>query len=178
MQVLEYKKHPYIAKDIEPLFISAFPEEERPTPEIYFRSFDKENNFLYGFYEDDLFIGFTSVSLYKDICYIFFLAVSPHYRDQGYGSKILSNIKELYKDYVLLLCYEEVDKKYPDYDNRQRREQFYLKNGFKKNPLKTNEFGVVFQTAYIGNRNVTFDEYKEIFKNGFGEYAVKFLKED
>ena len=60
---------------------------------------------------------------------------------------------------------------------RKRRERFYKHNGFKDNPLKTNEFGVIFQTASIGNRNVSFEEYQEIFKNGFGEFTLKYLKE-
>ena len=76
-----------------------------------------------------------------------------------------------------MLCYEEVDQKYKDYDMRLRREKFYIRNGFIKNPLKTNEFGVIFQSAYIGKHTVSFEEYKEIFASGFGEFAVKFLLE-
>ena len=175
MEVFEYKKHLYIRKDIEPLYLSAFPINERPPADYYFSSFNNRKNILYGFYEKETFVGFVSISLYKDICYIFFLAVSASIRNKGYGSKILSILKEMYKDYVLLLCYEEVDEKYNDYENRKRREEFYMKNGFKKNPLKTNEFGVIFQTAYIGNHIVAFEEYKKIFASGFGEKAVKFL---
>ena len=175
MLQLDYKKHTDISKDIEPLFISAFPSDERPPADIFFKSFDNPNNVLYGFYDNDRFIGFTSVIIYKNICYIFFLAIKDEYRNQGYGSKILSMIKEQYKDYVILLCYEEVDRKYPDYDNRKRREEFYIRNGFNKNLFKTNEFGVVFQTAYIGNHTVSFNDYIEIFKIGFGEWTVSHL---
>lgn len=172
-----YKTDNSIRKDIEPLFISAFPSDERPPADYFFSSFDKTNNHLYGFYDSGLFVGFSSVIIYKDICYIFFLAVKESQRNKGYGSQILKQIKDMYKDYVLLLCYEDVDPSYKDYENRKRREQFYMKNGFKKNPLKTNEFGVVFQTAIKGNRTVSFFEYQEIFKNGFGEFALKHLKE-
>ena len=175
MNVVDYKIDPNISIDIKPLFLSAFPEDERPPAEYFFASFDKETNHLFGFYDGDEFIGFASVILYKDICYIFFLAVSPEKRNQGYGSEIVQILKELYKDYSLLLCYEEVSKKYPDYNIRKIREQFYIKNGFKKNPLKTNEFGVVFQTAVLGNRRVTFEEYKNIFLIGFGEYAAEHI---
>ena len=70
-----------------------------------------------------------------------------------------------------------MDPSYPDYENRKRREQFYMNNGFKKNPLITNEFGVIFQTAYIGKKTVSFEEYQEIFKFGFGEFTIKHLKE-
>ena len=178
MIVKEFLEHQEIRKDIEPLFISAFPSDERPSEDIYFENFKKNKNaILYGFYDDSEFVGFSSVILYKDICYIFFLAVSSNKRDQGYGSQILSEIKHIYNDNVILLCYEEVDNKYQDFEMRLRRKNFYMKNGFIDNPLKTNEFGVVFQTAYYGKHTVSFKDYKEIFAIGFGPYVVKYLKE-
>ena len=72
MDVIEYKNHKEIRRDVEPLYISAFPEEERPPIEMYFHSFEIEGNELFGFYIDKTFIGFTSVKIYKDICYFFF----------------------------------------------------------------------------------------------------------
>lgn len=177
MHYLNYKEHKNIRNDVEPLFISAFPVEERPTPEIYFRNFDmRKENVLLGFYEEEKFIGFASYILYKDICYLFFLAVKDEYRNKGYGSKILEETKKLYSDYTILLCYEEVDRKYEDYEMRLRRSFFYKKNGFVINPLKTYEFGVVFQTVYCGHRTVTFEEYKNIFMTGFGLKDDEFLK--
>lgn len=177
MKVISFKTDNTIRKDIEPLFTSAFPKEERPEADYYFASFNKPINELYGFYDNDEFVGFTSVTLYKDICYIFFLAVQDDKRGQGYGSQILNELKRIYAQYVLLLCYELVDPSYKDYEYRKKREQFYLHNGFRKNPLITNEFGVIFQTAVIGDRDVTIEEYKQIFKNGFGEFALDYLSE-
>ena len=123
-------------------------------------------------------MGFVSLVLFKDIAYIFFLAVDDKCRNQGYGSKILSSLKEMYRDSVLLLCYEEVDEKYPDNDIRKRREAFYKRNGFIDNELKTNEFGVVFQTAYFGKHKVPFEDYKEIFAIGFGRWTLSHLKKE
>lgn len=176
MKQINFLDNPKIRKDIEPLFVHAFPKEERPTPQYFFSCFDKENNQLYAFYDADKFVGFTSLIIFKDVCYIFFLAVSPSLRNQGYGSKILSMIKEMYQSYTILLCYEEIDEKYSDIENRKKREKFYLDNGFKDNGYKTDEFGVIFQTAYFGKRTVSFEEYQEIFKIGFGDFAVPYVK--
>ena len=174
---IDYRKNTKIRDDIEPLFCSACPSNERPGPELYFSNFLENNNaLLWGFYENNAFIGFASFVLYKDICYIFFLAVNDDKRNKGYGTKILSIIKEEFKEYVLLLCYEEVNEKYIDNENRKRREQFYLRNGFINNDLKTYEFGVIFQTVYIGNHKVDFDDYMNIFKIGFQLNDEKFLK--
>lgn len=178
MNFVEYKDNKKIKKDVKPLFLSAFPEDERPSAYYFFKSFKKEDNHLFAFYDDGLFVGFASLIIYKDICYIFFLAVSSELRGQGYGSKILSELKNIYSDYVLLLCYEEVDKKYEDYEYRCKREAFYKKNGFLDNNLKTNEFGVVFQTVYIGKHQVPFSDYQQIFVKGFGEFTIKFLKQE
>ena len=98
MKIIDYNNDQTIRKDVEPLFISAFPKEERPEPDYFFSSFDKENNHLYAFYDKKTFVGFASVIIYKHICYIFFLAVKDEYRNKGYGSEILKEIRNLYKD--------------------------------------------------------------------------------
>ena len=176
MRLINYRDNKEIRKDVEPLFITAFPQNERPPADYYFSSFSNPNNQLFGFYDEDKFVGFSSITLYKDICYIFFLTIKENERDKGYGSQAISLIKEKYRKFAILICYEEVDEKYPDYLNRKRREQFYYRNGFKKNPLMSNEFGVIYQTAVIGNRIVTFEEYQEIFKSGFGEHTLQYLQ--
>ena len=165
-----------IKEDVSTLLVEAFPENERPPVDFFFENIKKDNNELITFYDENAFIGFTALAFYQDICYIFFLAVSPTKRHQGYGSQILETIKKDYQDYILLLAYEEVDHKYSNYLERVNREQFYLKHGFINNNLITDEWGVHFQTAYIGKRKVTFEEYQEIFRICFGVDPKKHLK--
>ena len=172
----EYLNQTTIKKDVSHLLTTAFPEDERPPVSYFFKSLEKKENHLFAYYSSNEFIGFTFITLYQDICYIFFLAVSEGKRHQGYGGEILEEIKKTYHDCVILLCYEEVDPKYPDYENRQRREKFYVSHGFEDNYLKTNEFGVIFQTAYIGKHHVDINEYVEIFVLGFGEHCRKHVK--
>ena len=173
-----YSNQENIKEDVANLLVLAFPSDERPPVDIFFHnlSINKENTRLIAFYEENRFIGFTSLVLYKDICYIFFLAVSPTFQNKGYGSEIINIIKEDYKDYVILLAYEEVNEKYPNYAQRKSREAFYLKRGFKDNGFISEEWGVRFQTAYIGKRRVSFEEYREIFKIGFNIDPKGYLK--
>ena len=42
--------------------------------------------------------------------------------------------------------------------------------------MKTNEFGVIFETAFIGKHQIDFSTYVEIFVIGFGEFARKHIK--
>lgn len=167
-----------IKKDVGNLLVEAFPEDERPPVDIFFKNLKekKESTQLLSFYKDDEFIGFVSLILYKDIVYIFFLAVSASFRHQGFGGQILEIIKKDYQDKILLLAFEEVNPHYSNYQERVIRQNFYSHHGFLDNGLITDEWGVRFQTAYIGKRKVSFEEYQEIFKIGFGDWTIKHLK--
>lgn len=176
MTVVNYKDNPLIRKDVEPLYVSAFPEDERPPVEMFFSTVTLKNDELLVFYDDE-FIGFTNLILYKDIVYIFFLAVSNKKRSQGYGTKILSYLKKRYKDKVLTLCYEEIDNKYEDNDMRKRRKSFYYRNGFKDNEMKTCEYGVNYETCYIGSHKVIFKDYIRLYESVFGERVKSIIKE-
>ena len=171
-----YQGQKDIKEDIGTLLVEAFPEEERPPVKYFFQSVERKGNNLFGYYLNDEFIGFTYVTLYQDVCYLFFLAVKEDKRHKGYGGEILEDIKKSYPDYVILLCFEEIDPKYPNYEERIKRKNFYYSHGFKDNKMKTNEFGVIFETAFIGKHQVDFPTYVEIFVLGFSEYARKHIE--
>ena len=176
MKIVSYKENPKIEKDVKPLYLKAFPVDERPPANRFFINNKRDENNIYAYYDNDEFIGFTQLTFYKDIVCIFFLAVSENKRNQGYGSKILDSVKNEYRDKVILLCYEEVDKKYKDNENRIKRREFYRKNGFLDNEMKSNEFGVVFESGYYGSHKVSFEDYVEIFVLGFGGFVRNFIK--
>lgn len=174
---IEYLDQLDIKKEVSSLLESAFPEDERPPTKYFFKSLEKKENKLFAYYFNNTFIGFSFLSFYQDVCYIFFLAVSETYRHQGFGGQIIEDIKKEYSDLVLLLCFEEVDPKYPNYIERVNRRNFYYSHGFKPNKLKTNEYGVIYETAYIGSHQVDFSSYQEIFVLGFGERNRPYIKE-
>ncbi len=176
MNQINFKNNPIIRRDIEPLYVSAFPIEERPPEKIFFEKAYKDTNDLIAFYENGEFIGFTDLLSYQDICYVFFLAVTPQKRGQGYGSKIIEEIKKIKSEKTLFLCYEEIDEKYKDNSLRIKRRDFYYKNGFKDNNLKTKEYGVLYDTCYYGKRQVKFDEYLSLMIDNYSEWVKKFIK--
>ena len=173
----EYLDQLDIKEDVSRLLESAFPEDERPPTEYFFKSLEKKENKLFTYYLGDEFVGFSFLSFYQDVCYIFFLAVEESKRHQGYGGEIIEDMKKEYQNFVLLLCYEEVDPKYSNYEERINRRNFYYSHGFKSNKLKTNEYGVIYETAYIGSHQVDFTSYQEIFVLGFGERNRPYIKE-
>ena len=179
MVKLLLREHPEIKNDISNLYLSAFPENERPPLEWFLEMVNRyEENKVIGYYEDGSFIGFTYLVFYKDIVYIAFLAVTKSQRNKGYGTCILNDIKDSYPNHIKLLCFEEVDTKYHDYENRLRRQHFYLRNGYVNNHMKTREGEVIYQSAFIGERQVEFVDYKEIFDHTYGPgSSERYLKE-
>ena len=177
MKIVNYKENPQIRKDVQRLYVSAFPREERPPVNMFFNTVKLPNDDLFGFYENETFIGFANVILYKDICYLFFFAITQENRSKGYGTKILQILKEMYKDKVLTLCYEEIDGKYKDIELRKRRKNFYYRNGFKDNEMKTCEYGVDYETCYIGNHKVNFEDYLGLYRSVFGDRVKSIIKE-
>jgi len=122
-------------KDIEKvnkLALEAFPPEEYLAPsKIIGISEECSLNFL-AVYDECRFIGFIVVKLYKTMSYLFFLAVDKNFRGQGCGSKIIQKLKELYPDYNQVVDFEMVDEKAENYEQRVKRKNFYLKNGYKE----------------------------------------------
>lgn len=176
MKFVNYKDCPKIRNKIEPLYISAFPPEERPPEEMFFSNAEKKDNELFAVYEGEEFIGFTDLLFYKDLCYLFFLAVSPEFRNKGYGSQIVQEVLKKYPDKTFILCYDEVDDKYSDNELRIRRRDFYYRNGFKDNNLKTCEYGVRYDTVYHGSHQVSFENYLGIFLHCYGFGVEKIVK--
>ena len=178
MKIINYKKDESIKKDVTPLYIDAFPEEERPPVNIFYQIGKKDFADIEVYYtEKDEFIGFTLLTYNRDLLYLFFLAVTPSKRNQGYGSKILDSIKERFKDKNILICYDEIDDKYDDIELRTRRKNFYNRNGFKDNNLKTFEYGVVYDTCYRGKHKVSYQEYEDLYLTLFGKEILKNIHE-
>lgn len=177
MQFINYEENRRIKNDVRKLYVSAFPIEERPPVNTFFKIAELNNDELFGIYDNNEFVGFTNLIFYQDICYIFFLAVVENKRNQGYGSKILKCLQETYKDKVLTLCYEEIDEKYLDLELRKRRKDFYYRNGFKDNEMKTCEYGVNYETCYYGSHKVNFSNYLNLYKSVFGDRVKKIIKE-
>ena len=77
-----------------------------------------------------------------------------------------------------MICYEEVNKKYENYEERVSRKAFYKKHGFLDNKIKTNEYGVIYETAYIGSHLISFSDYFIIFKLVFGQGHEAYVHEE
>lgn len=165
-------KRPKMTTKIKALYKNSFPKDER-APFFFLKAKAKKNLAdFYGVYDDTLFVGLVYEVYYNDIVYVFYLAINPHLRGKGYGSGVLNKIKQRNKGKRIILNIEILDKNSDNYDERVKRKEFYLKNGFKETQLKTKEGNVVYEMLCYGGK-LNHSEYAELIKNYMGVFLYK-----
>lgn len=175
MQFKQVKPNNQHYSKVYELIHSAFPADELLPMELLNERAKLDNFDFFAIYDDKLFIGMTYIIVNKidSICYVFFLAIDEQLRGRGYGTKVLDCIKSSYCniDSVILLI-EEVDEKYDNYEQRTSRLNFYERNGFKLQSIKTSEQDVVFDVLAYGE-DIGIDSYESTSKLFFGEKYYK-----
>ena len=126
---------------------------------------DKDVEFI-SFEDEKTLYGLVFNVLYKDIVYVFYLAVNPLLRKKGYGSHILQAVKKKYPDSRIILMIEEVDEKYDNFEERKNRLRFYESNGFHRFGYLHHEYKVDYEMLGMGEY-VARDEYIELMYSIF-----------
>ena len=171
---LDIKNNKGCSKKVGKLYNVAFPKEER-VPIWILKLLERENKAkFYGIYDNKKFVGLIYNVYYKDIVFIFYLAIDNKLRGQGYGSKVLESIKQKYSKYRIILCIEEIDKNSNNYNQRIKRKEFYIKNGFKEANYTIKERNIIYEMLYY-NKKVSLQEYKELIKNYFGKILYRYF---
>ncbi|MCY7891720.1 GNAT family N-acetyltransferase [Bacillus vallismortis] len=164
---------------IENLYKISFPENERtPLWFLLWRSRKKYVDYI-AFYDNDVFIGFAYLISNKNLTFVLYLAISSEFRSKGYGTSILSEIKQKYADNRIILNIEAFDEVADNNEQRIKRKHFYLKNGFQNASFKIVEYGQIYEVLIFGS-NVTIEEYTLLLKQFSGVlfgllYRPKFI---
>lgn len=111
------------------LYVESFPKEER-FPFLFLKALalTRKSRFL-AYYDGDTLAGMSFTIEGKDMVFLLYLAVSPAMQSRGFGTEILSYLKELYKK-PLTLNAEPLDSAAGNAVERERRFVFYERNGF------------------------------------------------
>ena len=116
---------------IKQLYETAFPEGEQiPWKDLMRLVEDMPLDFT-AYYNGEKFIGFTIVYPRKSINWFWYFAVCEELRGNGYGQKILTQMIEHYKGQSFVLDMESPTQVSENIDQRKRRQNFYIRNGFK-----------------------------------------------
>lgn len=130
----------------------AFPPEEYLAPSQLVKMARSDNYDFLALLDDDTFVGFMVVKLYEDMEYLFFLAIDGNSRGKGYGSRAIETLKENYPDKTHTVDFEMLDKTAANYAQREKRRNFYLRNGYKETGLFLSYLGVDYEVFCMGGR--------------------------
>jgi len=173
MQFVDYEDSPY-KKEVRKLYYSAFPFNERPPFPLFRYMTKKKTSALYALQEGSLFVGLMAISQVRDVVCVMFLAIDERLRGQGYGSKVLAEVKKKYASDRICLAMEPIEEEAQNYEERVRRKHFYNSNGFYECGFRSNEAGTDFEILSDGEP-VTKEEYIEVNGAFFGKALYNIL---
>ncbi len=117
-------------KDIRRIYLDSFPREERmPFPMMVAMSKLWNTEFT-GFYKDGVPVGLLYLAHNSRLVFIMFLAVDSALRSSGFGSEILRYVREKFPERKIIVSIEPCIPGAPDLELRERRREFYLRNGY------------------------------------------------
>lgn len=148
-------------KKLKKLYIDAFPAEERAPFFLIMSKAKKGRAEMLTAHDGNEFVGFAYMVCYKDLAYLFYLAVDKDKRGMGYGRKIVEAVKSRYRGRRIFLAREQIDKSAENYEQRVSRRNFYIRCGFKDLPCHIKEASVIYDVMGIGGK-VSADEYEAL----------------
>lgn len=164
---------------VKQLYFTVFPKAER-VPFCWLMLQARKQFIEYiAFYDDTKFVGFAYIISYQKMTYIFYLAVDPKLQGHGYGSQILQDIFKMYSGQNFCLSVERPDKKAANAEQREKRIQFYQRNGFVLSDKVAVEQGVEYAMLYHGHdfEKSTYIHLIEYFAGIFKKiFKTEFIK--
>lgn len=170
---LDILKTQGIGKQAKVLYHTAFPKEERLPWWVLRLNAHRKGIELTAWVEGEQFCGFTASVTVEGLHFLLFFAVDTPLQGQGYGSAILSALREEYGNIALNV--ELLDKSASNYPQRLRRFAFYQKNGFSDTGYDVWEVGGRFRI--LATRQLDVAQYKKVFRKlSLGLWDVKISK--
>ncbi len=148
LKIIDSKKY---MKEIQQLYDTAFPEEERY---LDFKSTVKQMEgsraglkygelVAFGDGEEDMtfFVGFVMVLFCGDIVHLYYFAIDEKLRGRRYGEQALNLIKARYENKNIWLSVERPDEMAENQQQRLMRKKFYYRNGFQDTGINVEKNG-------------------------------------
>lgn len=96
-----------------------------------------------------------------------YIAVAEEERGRSTGGKILHQLNEMYRGKSVFVEIEVEDDSKENAEQRRRRKNFYLRNGFKETGIVVNVYDVEMELLTAGEK-ISYKEYCSIFRKGGG----------
>ena len=160
---------------IKEVYTNAFPGREGEPISLLLGNAKKGITKFEAYYDEEEFVGLSAVSTQGDLSYVQAIAVVPEDRSKGYGSQILSYIKETHSQNRIVLNLEVQDENATNAEQRKRRREFYLKNGYVSTGINAHIAGNDLETMVI-NGTCTAEELRRYFRKYYGFIISKLIR--
>ncbi len=160
LELVKLKSDNTDRKYFEQINEEAFPLSERMGFDEIFDFASNTNTDVLGIYDEDKPVGFAVLLKNAECGYVYFLAINQRMRSKGYGGAAIQKMMNEYPELQLVLDFEIIDENAENNEQRLRRKNFYLRNGFHE----------------TGNYTMLRDERFEVVCNG-GELNKTALKD-
>lgn len=153
---------------IKKLYLNAFPKEER-FPFQILKYCSKQPNVIFNeILDNDKSIGMEYIIKCDDVYYLMYFAVYEEERKKNHGSKILDEIKGIYKN--IFLSIERADT-----NINRKRKKFYLKNGFFETKKFYIDNGVEYEILSTNSTSeITKEKLQQRYNNMTNSNIIKF----
>ena len=149
-------------EQIRQLYETAFPEDEQIPWEDLMRLVGEMPLDFTAYYDEEEFIGFTIVYPRKSFNWFWYFAVRKELRGKGYGQQIFTQLIERYKGQTFVLDMESPTQVCENIDQRQRRHDFYLRNGFRDTNVNRTYNDITMTIMMIGPGTFTMQDWDDI----------------
>lgn len=146
---------------IEKLAKEAFPPAEYLAPDKIVEMAQASDFDFWALYDEEWFAGYIAVRKYENMTYLFFLAIDAESRSHGYGSSAIETLKALYPNTQQVVDMEMLDENADNAEQRKKRRNFYLRNGYKPTGHFLSYFGVDYE-IFCMDENFDFEMFQQM----------------
>lgn len=151
------------------LYIKSFPKEERLDFELLkSKANDGKGNFL-GLFDHQNLVGMSYYSEYQGTVYVFYFAIDEQFQSHGYGKIMLDYLFKTFQQHKIILLVEKIDSNAENNQQRMRRKDFYLKNGFTSNQQFLQALGLNFELIHRKGNTAYVADYRKIQEHFYAD---------
>lgn len=178
---LTYKAvHPFTrrAQTVRELYLEAFPANERFPYGALLLASQLKGHALRAIYDGEDFVGLVYYCYGASYFYLLFFAIAPSAQSQGYGGRVMADLKGFADQRTFVLMAEALDETADNAHQRQRRIAFYDRHGFAVSDYDYIERGDVYHilTHPVDIDSVTFEKFAK--KSVFWLIQLKIVRRD
>lgn len=146
------------------LAIESFPSEEYLDPLKIIEMTKKEDLEFLSLVDDNNFVGFMVIKTFNILTYLFFLAIDKQYQSQGYGTQAIQLLKKKYPNKIHTVDLEMINDLANNKEQRIKRKNFYLRNGYKETGLYLSYLNVEYEVLCTDD-NFDMNMFKEMMES-------------